>query len=115
MFGEISAWYYKALGGIKPDPKNPGFKNVILEPHFVDGLEYFEARHKGPYGEILSSWKRTNNKVLYKISIPPNSTATLSLNGKNISGVESIPIKKLGIDRFKLSLPAGSYELTIEE
>ena len=26
MFGEISAWFYKALGGIKPDPLNLGLK-----------------------------------------------------------------------------------------
>ena len=25
MFGEINAWYYKALGGIFPDENQPGF------------------------------------------------------------------------------------------
>ncbi|MDR2287415.1 MAG: family 78 glycoside hydrolase catalytic domain, partial [Prevotellaceae bacterium] len=39
MFGEASAWFYKALGGIHPDPKQPGFKNILLKPHFVAGLE----------------------------------------------------------------------------
>ncbi|MFH0761925.1 MAG: family 78 glycoside hydrolase catalytic domain [Bacteroidota bacterium] len=85
MFGEIGAWYYKALGGIKPDPEQPGFKNVILQPHFVEGLAHFEARHNGPYGEIVSSWKREGNKLIYTAVIPPNSTATLlSGNGVNV-------------------------------
>jgi alpha-L-rhamnosidase len=35
MFGEISAWMYKSLGGIYPDEENPGFKNVILRPKFA--------------------------------------------------------------------------------
>jgi alpha-L-rhamnosidase len=79
MFGEIGAWFYKALGGIKSDPANPGFRNVLLEPHFVQGLTQFEARHTGPYGEIISSWKRTGSRIEYTATIPANSTATLRL------------------------------------
>ena len=83
MFGEIGAWFYKALGGIKPDPDQPGFRNILIEPHFVTGLTHFEARHTGPYGEIVSSWKREANKIIYTVVIPANSTATLNLgNGK---------------------------------
>ena len=79
MFGEIGAWLYKGPGGIKPDPAQPGFKNVLLQPHFVDGLESFEASHCGPYGEIVSSWRKEKNKIIYNVIIPFNSTATLRL------------------------------------
>ncbi|RYF64652.1 MAG: alpha-rhamnosidase, partial [Cytophagaceae bacterium] len=81
MFGEIGAWYYKALGGIKPDPAQPGFKHVLLEPHFVTGLDHFEASHDGPYGAISSAWKRSGKEVRYTVTIPPNSTASLKLPG----------------------------------
>lgn len=81
MFGEIGAWYYKALGGIKPDPAQPGFKNVLLEPHFVAGLDHFEATHDGPYGRIKSAWKRVGGQVKYTVTIPPNSTAIVTLPG----------------------------------
>ena len=81
MFGEISAWFYKALGGIRPDPDQPGFRNILLEPHFVKGLDQFEARHTGPYGEIVSSWKREGGKVRYSVTVPANSTARLKLPG----------------------------------
>lgn len=85
MFGEIGTWYYKALGGIKPDPVQPGFKNVLLEPHFALGLDHFEATHDGPYGTIRSFWKRSGNDVSYSVTIPPNSTATLKLPGSATS------------------------------
>ncbi len=85
MFGEIGAWYYKALGGMKPDQEKPGFKNILLEPHFVKGLNSFQAGHDGPYGKIQSSWKRSKNTVNYQVVIPANSTATLKLSGKKIS------------------------------
>ncbi|MBC6112741.1 family 78 glycoside hydrolase catalytic domain [Pedobacter fastidiosus] len=79
MFGEIGAWLYKSPGGIKPDPEKPGFKNVILAPHFVKGLDQFEAKHIGPYGEIISSWKRNVNGISYKVIVPANSTASVIL------------------------------------
>ncbi|SFF89556.1 alpha-L-rhamnosidase [Salegentibacter agarivorans] len=85
MFGEISAWFFKALGGIFPDHENPGFKNVLLKPKFVKDLDHFEARYEGPYGEILSKWEKLENGVVkYDVVIPPNSTATVFLEGNNI-------------------------------
>jgi alpha-L-rhamnosidase len=79
MFGEIGAWLYKGIAGIHPDANQPGFKNVILAPHFVAGLNEFTATHDGPYGRIISSWARTGNGVTYKVTIPANSTATVQL------------------------------------
>ena len=116
MFGEISAWYYKALGGIKPDPEYPGFKNVLLEPHFASGLEHFEARHLGPYGEIISAWKRADGKVLYRVTIPPNSTAKLTLSGSDVSSEEvGVSVEKQRNGQFMLELESGSYEFIVTE
>ncbi|MDP4292349.1 MAG: family 78 glycoside hydrolase catalytic domain, partial [Bacteroidota bacterium] len=80
MFGEIGAWLYKGLGGIKPDETHPGFKNVLIEPHFVEGLDHFEASHAGPNGIISSYWKRTGDKISYTLVVPANSTATVKLH-----------------------------------
>lgn len=77
MFGEVGAWMYKGLGGIKTDEQLPGFKNVVLRPNFVNGLDEFEAKHDGPYGSIISSWKRAGKEVVYEVTIPANSTATV--------------------------------------
>ena len=94
MFGEIGAWFFKGLGGIKPDESRPGFKHVLIEPHFVAGLDHFEATFDGPYGRITSSWKRTGKRVVIDVVIPANSSATLMLPG--------------GKPR---SLPAGSHHI----
>ncbi|HKG05361.1 MAG TPA: alpha-L-rhamnosidase C-terminal domain-containing protein, partial [Pedobacter sp.] len=77
MFGEVGAWLYKGIGGIKTDEEQPGFKNVVLKPNFVAGLNEFEARHDGPYGAIISSWKRSGNGVVYEVTIPANSTGLI--------------------------------------
>lgn len=121
MFGEINAWYYKALGGIKPDPAQPGFKNILLKPYFVEGLDSFLAEHDGPYGKIISSWKKEDNQVFYSITIPPNSTATIWLPGKkilldntNIEESEFVnTVSKVG-DNFKFQMNSGNYKFSIE-
>ena len=114
MFGEISAWFYKALGGIKPDPMHPGFKNILLQPHFVTGLERFEAQFNGPFGEILSSWKKENGKVFYDVIVPPNSSATLIINRGKILKKEGIKFSKNKRDAFQSQLPAGTYHFEIK-
>jgi alpha-L-rhamnosidase len=82
MFGEIGAWFYKALGGIKPDANDPGFKKIILQPYFISALNQVEVKHESPYGTIISSWKRVGKKIMYNVVIPANTTATLILNNK---------------------------------
>ncbi len=101
MFGEIGAWMYKALGGIKPTQENPGFKEVVLQPNFVTGLNHFSATHKGPYGNISSDWKRTANGILYTVTIPPNSRATVHL--------PILKKKQFFKDRQKLSTLKANY------
>ncbi|NJN26439.1 MAG: family 78 glycoside hydrolase catalytic domain [Cyclobacteriaceae bacterium] len=116
MFGEINAWLYKALGGIKPDPEKPGFKNILLKPHFVDGLDSFSAEHEGPFGKIVSSWKKSGSSVIYHITIPPNSSATLWLHGeqvlldnKKITDSDHAQLVYQDETNFKIQMASGSF------
>lgn len=85
MFGDIGAWLYRGIGGIKPDETAGGFKNIILQPNFVTGLDQYAATHKGPFGDITSAWKRNGNSVVYSVTVPANATADIRFplqNGK---------------------------------
>jgi len=121
MFGEIGAWFYKSPGGIYPDEQQPGFKNIVLKPDFVKGLNSFEASHTGPYGTIVSSWRRMGKKIEYHVTIPANSTANLVLKGENIlengkvlSVNKSIKVAKEDLGLNELKLKAGSYSFSIK-
>ncbi len=110
MFGEIGAWLYKGLAGIKPDPLNPGFKNILIEPHFVDELEHFEGTHEGPYGKITSRWDREGKKILYSLIIPANSTATVIL--PEIKG-SKVYLNNEVIPNRVIHLVSGTYRFTL--
>lgn len=113
MFGEIGAWYYKALGGIKPDPEQPGFKQVVLQPHFVKELDQFTAEHDGPYGKIVSGWKRSGEKVEYTVVVPPNSGAILYLEAETVRQDNRL-LSSETPGRFTVPLEAGTYVFEIE-
>ena len=109
MFGEIGGWLFKGLGGISPDEGQPGFRNVLLKPNFVSGLTHFEASHDGPYGTILSSWKRAGAAVQYTVVVPANSGATVYFPLKtgqsaHLSGKKVPAVYKIG---------AGHYDFQI--
>ena len=111
MFGEIGAWLYKGIGGIKPDESNPGFKNVLLEPNFVDGLTDFSAEHTGPYGKIISAWKRKGKSIVYKVSIPANAGATIHFPAQKNRTVYYRKKAISNTDRYIVS--SGIYEFEI--
>lgn len=102
MFGEIGGWFFKSIGGILPDPNQPGFKNILLRPIFPTGLNQSEVRHRSPYGEIVSSWEKKKNTIIYDVQIPANSTATL-YPPENVEG-----------DGKAIHLVAGRHQLKLK-
>lgn len=84
MLGDLIPWVYECLAGIAPDSNKPGFKNIIMQPDFsVSALDGVEATYPSIYGDIRSHWEREGKRIIWNITIPANTTATLVLpNGK---------------------------------
>ena len=101
MFGEIGGWFFKGLGGIFPDPEQPGFKHIILRPNFIKELKQFKAAHESPYGLITSEWSVKGKNITYKVTVPANSTATFYLPD-HVAG-----------DKF-INLEAGKHVLNLK-
>jgi alpha-L-rhamnosidase len=87
FLGDVSAWMCNALAGINYDEQQPGFKNIIIQPHFVEGLDWVKGSYKSIHGTIQSEWKRSGNKVLLTVTIPQNTTATI------LNGDKAIPVQ----------------------
>jgi alpha-L-rhamnosidase len=87
MLGDISAWFYKVLAGIECDPEGPGFKRILIKPKPAGDLACVRAWHDCPHGRIVSEWNRTNGKLAMRVTIPPNTTATIHVPA---SGLEAV-------------------------
>ncbi len=77
LLGDLIIWFYEDLAGIKTDAGKPAFKHIIMKPQVFDDLKYVNASYKSAYGKIKSNWKLSNDKFLWDISIPTNTTATI--------------------------------------
>lgn len=122
MYGDISAWFYKALAGINPDPQKPGFKHIIIKPNPVGDLKWVKAWHKSMYGKIVSHWSLDKDQFNLKVNIPVNTTATVYLpakdkasikvNGQDIDKVNDVKIIDIIDGRVAISIGSGEYIFT---
>ena len=56
-----------------------GENHFTLAPVPGPGLEHAEAKYLSPYGEVKSTWRRTNSKLAFEIVIPANCEAEIRL------------------------------------
>ena len=82
-YNGIGTWFYHAIGGIRPDEKNPGYKHVFIEPQIPEGVTWAKTTKETPYGTIKVDWKlETSDKSGVNITLPAGVTATVTLPEK---------------------------------
>jgi alpha-L-rhamnosidase len=79
MFGDISAWFYQTLAGIRPDPDGPGFKKFVVRPSLQNDLGWVKAKYASAHGPIAVEWQRKDDKFTLDVTVPANTTATISI------------------------------------
>ena len=87
LIGDLNIWLHEYLGGIRPDPAAPGFKQIIIKPEVVGGLTWVKDRYDSIHGRIRSEWRQSAGQFDLRVTIPANTTATVYLPAKNAAGV----------------------------
>ncbi len=85
--GNIAAWHYQALGGIRPDPSGPGFKKILIKPNIVGDLHWVESSYDSVHGRIVSNWHRRDGRLLMEVTIPANATAIVFVPARDAASV----------------------------
>ncbi|MFL9830176.1 glycoside hydrolase family 78 protein [Flavobacterium sp. ST-87] len=122
LLGDLMIWYYENMAGIKSNPENPGFKEIIMKPDFNAGLTFVNASYESIHGLIKSHWKKNKNGLEWNITIPANTSAVVYLpttDSKKIT-VNKAKLEKIGI-KYKtegnqqiVSLPSGVYTINLK-
>jgi len=121
MFGTVSEWFFRWLGGIKPDPDHPGFRKFHISPSAPDDLTYVNCTYFSPNGKIISNWKKEDGSIIYHIEVPEGSKAIVTVPAEE---PHKIRIKKSNDPDFKtekienyqtgkFELPEGIYNITV--
>ena len=111
MFGSVSEWFFQSLAGINPDPRQPGFKNILLKPNFIDELQWVRADYESVFGKIISGWEKKDDVVEMRIQVPVNSTATMHVP----EGWKIIDCQLAGGEKNQFALFSGHYILKMKK
>jgi hypothetical protein len=87
MLGQIQEWFYHDLAGIQNSPDSAGFKEIAIEPHPVGDITWVNASYNSIRGKIVSNWQRDKKQFTLHVTIPPNTTATVSIPAKALEDV----------------------------
>jgi alpha-L-rhamnosidase len=122
-YGAIGDWMYRVSAGL--ETLAPGYKQLLLQPHPTARLDFSRATFEGPYGTVRSGWERENGIIITRVTVPPNSRATVVLQAKdagsvsengenirqnaNITGIETVD------GRVRFQVGSGSYTFEYPE
>ncbi len=71
MLGSGEEWFYAGLSGIQGMRGEQPFDEVLIAPHFAEGVDEVKTWHRHPYGKITVYWKRDKDRVNVKVTLPP--------------------------------------------
>lgn len=118
-YGAIGEWMYSYNLGIQRDEEKPGYKHIILQPKVGGKISYANGDFETPYGIVASGWEKTATGYVYRVTVPANTTASLTLQAESIADVKVVKGKE-GIGPFRslkgkvmAELVAGSYEFSV--
>ena len=77
--GFVSAWFYRILAGISPDPKHPGWERFSVKPYVLGDMKTASATVNTVRGKVASDWKLTGKGIRLSVTVPANSTARVCL------------------------------------
>ncbi len=80
-YGAIGEWMYRVMAGLEADEKEPGFRHAVYYPRIGGGLGFVKGRYHSVYGEHQIEWRTDDDCVTMAVCVPPNTTATVRLDG----------------------------------
>ncbi len=115
MFGDISAWFYKALAGIRTDLSTPGFSHIVIRPFVPNNLPFARALYDSVRGKIVSEWKIEKGLLTLTVTLPANTTGEIHVpvQGDNAVTVsEGTTFKERTGGYAVYMVGSGTYTLT---
>ncbi len=118
-YGAIGEWMFTHCLGIQRDVEKPAYKHILLQPKVGGDMSNASGYFESPYGVIASSWEKTANGFIYTVTVPANTTASLTLEA---SGIDKVKVLKgaEGVGPFRsltgkvmAELKSGTYSFEV--
>ncbi len=119
MFGGGIVWFYRSLAGMKVDPLQPGYKNIIFKPQPVGDVTFASYSNETSFGTASVNWKKNSDSFSMDIKVPVGSTATVYVpasdvkdvteNKRKIDDNNEVSFQRLENGYAVFSVGSGSY------
>jgi alpha-L-rhamnosidase len=113
MFGTVA--------GIDFDPKEPGYKHLIIHPRPGGGLTMCKASYNSLHGLVQTEWHLDGDTYKLKATIPANTTASVYIDGpkdkiaeggKAADGAEGVTFERAEGETSVIAIGSGTYEFS---
>ena len=121
-FGAVYGWMAENIGGIR----NAGlaYDRILIAPEPDDKLTFARVAYDSIHGTIRSEWTKSAGRFTLDVTIPANTTATVSLpaadpgniteNGLPLDQVSGVKFLRMENGRALLAVASGSYEFAVK-
>lgn len=100
MFSSYTSWLYQGLGGISVQDQAIGADQVMIDPCFIDAIDYVECEHQMVSGLISCKWYRFEAYIELVIKVPFNlKKCTLALDKRYNLHAQNMPA--IGVSESK--------------
>ncbi len=77
--GSVGEWLQRCVAGIDLAPNAPGFAHIHIQPRPDRRLSFVRASFDSVRGRIESHWTLENDQFTLRVTVPANTTATVTL------------------------------------
>ena len=110
-YNGIANWFYQAVGGIRADEKQPGYRHVFIEPQIPQGVTWANTTKESPYGTIIVNWKLQDDCLMMHVVLPVGVEASVAIPSNANKGV--VNGQEVKLDKQYLELGTGTYDIEI--
>lgn len=79
FLGDISRWMIERVAGLRINPTCSDVTSFEIAPSFPTGLSFANAYYDYKNGRVASSWERDGEKIVLKVSVPPECHGMLTV------------------------------------
>ncbi len=130
LMASVGEWLFHYVGGI--GQQGEGFKNIVIKPYIGAGLTWAKVSYDSIHGTIAVRWEKSVGALVVDVTIPANTSATVSLpgtgsstikesgakvwsNGTYINGVAGISGASANRDRVDVAVGSGTYSFRVTD
>ncbi|MES2306066.1 MAG: family 78 glycoside hydrolase catalytic domain [Gemmatimonadota bacterium] len=106
-FGAIGDWMYRTIGGLDLDPAMPGYQHALIAPRVGAGLTSARAALETGYGPLASAWHVIGSTFSLDVTIPPNTSARVTLWGTTVDRVLERGVAARGVEGVHSAVQVG--------